>query len=105
MKKVKQKKKEQRKRKWRHSGGDILAGMLAIGAYSYDSRSNKEKKGNSDTRKKFCEENGLNPVIMERIQKMRVHLAKLAKQRFENAEGYAAKTCGVMNNMSPPNKL
>uniref|UniRef100_A0A6U0U7B8 RNA helicase n=1 Tax=Eucampia antarctica TaxID=49252 RepID=A0A6U0U7B8_9STRA len=104
LKKIKEQKKTQRKRRWKHDGGDILAGMLAIGAYSYASRGSKETKHTAETCQHFCEENGLNSVIMGRIQKMRVHLAKLAKQRLGKAEGFAAKVGGILNTMSPPNK-
>lgn len=97
-------KKELSKSKWTHRGGDILAAVHAVGAYTYAGR------GAGGVTEKvachsFCEENGLNPVMMERIQKMRLHLARLAKTRLGNAEGVAAKTGGILNTMPPPNKL
>jgi len=100
---------ERRKRKersnlWRHDGGDVLAGILATGAYSYAGRG---AGGTSESVacRKFCEENNLNPVIMQRIQKMRIHLAKLSKQRLGNASGIAASTGKILSSMSPPKRL
>jgi len=78
--------------------------MLAVGAYTYAGRG----AGGASEKfacKKFCEENGLDPVIMERIQKMRSHLARLCKTRLGSAEGVAASTGGVVCSMLPPNKL
>ena len=102
--KDKKKKRKERKRKWSHRGGDILASVLAVGAYTYAGRG---AGGATEITacKKFCEENGLNYVIMERIQKMRKHLAKLAMTRLGTADGVAAKTGGVLVSMPPPNKL
>ena len=102
-KQIADKRRTDRRRKWKHKGGDILAGMLALGAYSYASQGSCQTS--RDTCQKFCEENRLNPVIMERVQKMRIHLAKLAKQRLGKAEGYAAKTGGILKSMPPPNTL
>lgn len=96
-------KKEKRSR-WKHSGGDVLAALLAVGAYTYAGRG----AGGASEKlayKIFCEENGLNPVIMERIQKMRRHLARLCKVRLGSAEGTAAKTGGFVCSMLPPNPL
>lgn len=97
------KRKSLRKRKWKHDGGDILAGMLAAGGYSYAAGTSGGTESNAC--KKFCDDNGLNPVIMRRIQKMRLHLARLAQKRFGNAEGVAAKTGRILFSMSPPNRL
>ena len=90
--------------RWTHRGGDILAGMIAVGAYTYAGRG---AGGSSEILacKKFCAENGLNYPIMCRIQKMRLHLAKLAKTRFSNVEGVAARTGGIVSSMIPPNKF
>ena len=90
--------------RWTHRGGDILAGILAIGAYTYAGRG---AGGSSEILacKQFCAENGLNYPIMFRIQKMRLHLAKLAKTRFSNVEGVAARTGGIVSSMIPPNKF
>ena len=103
IKQERQKRKE-RSNLWRHDGGDVLAGILATGAYCYAGRG---AGGASETLacKKFCEENNLHPVIMQRIQKMRLHLAQLAKKRLGNAEGIAATTGGVLATMKPPKKL
>jgi len=97
------KRKQLRKRKWKHDGGDILAGMLAAGGYSYAAGTS----GGTESKvcKKFCDDNGLNPVVMQRIQKMRLHLARLAQKRFGKAEGVAAKTGRILYSMSPPNRL
>jgi len=90
--------------RWTHSGGDVLAAMLAVGACTYAGRA---AGGASEAfaNRKFCEENGLNYTIMNRIQKMRSHLANMAKNRLSTAEGIAAKTGGFSYKMAPPNKL
>lgn len=91
-------------RRWAHRSGDVLAAMLAVGAHTFAGRG----AGGVSERvacRKFCEENGLNSAVMERIQKMRIHLARLSQNRLSNAEGVAAKTGGILSSMSPPNKL
>jgi ATP-dependent RNA helicase DHX37/DHR1 len=92
------------KHRWSHPGGDVLAAMLAVGAYTYAGRG---AGGISEKLacQKFCNENGLHPVIMERIQQMRRHLSHLAKSRLSNADGVAAKTGGYVCSMPPPNKV
>jgi len=100
IKQERQRRKE-RSNLWRHDGGDVLAGILATGAYSYAGRG----AGGALACKRFCEENALDPVIMQRIQKMRIHLAKLAKQRLGNATGLAASSGTILASMSPPKKL
>lgn len=99
-----QKQENKIKKRWQHRNGDILAAMLAVGAYTY---AGKGAGGASEqvAARKFCEENGLNPVIMGRIQKMRKHLATLAKNRLSTASGIAAKTGGFSSKMTPPNQL
>jgi ATP-dependent RNA helicase DHX37/DHR1 len=93
--------KEKRKQhRWTHRGGDVMAVLLAVGAYTYASRD-----GGDRAARKFCEENGLNPVVMSRIQKMRIHLARLARARLSNADGVAAKTGGILTSMQPPSKV
>jgi hypothetical protein len=102
---VEEKEKEKKKlSRWYHSGGDVLAAMLAVGAYTYSGRS---AGGASEAlaNRNFCEENGLNYTIMNRIQKMRTHLASIAKNRLSTAEGVAARTGGFSYKMSPPSKL
>lgn len=103
MKQDRQKRKE-RANLWRHDGGDILAGVIANGAYSYAGRGAGGATENLACRK-FCEENGLQPVIMQRIQKMRIHLARLAKQRLGNAKGVASSTGKILASMPPPKKV
>jgi len=100
--------KEKRKKifkKWFHHGGDVLASMLAVGAYTYAGRGAggaSENLANS----KFCEENGLDYAIMCRIQKMRSHLANIAKNRLgTQAVGVAARFGGFSHKMSPPSKI
>lgn len=97
------KRKELSKRKWSHRGGDVLAAVHAVGAYTYAGR-NAGGVAEKVACRTFCEENGLNPVIMERIQKMRLHLARLARIRLSNAEGVAASSGGFLHTMPPPNK-
>ena len=92
-----------KKHKWSHKAGDVLAALLAVGAYTYAGHGvggNAEKLACE----KFCRENGLHSVVMERIQQMRRHLSHLAKSRFKDTEGVAAKTGGYLSSMSPPNK-
>jgi HrpA-like RNA helicase len=96
-------KKKRNRMRFNHSS-DVLAAMLAVGAYTYAGRGAggaSEKSANA----KFCEENGLNYVVMCRVQKMRSHLAMIAKNRLGSATGLAAKTGGFSFKMSPPNKL
>jgi ATP-dependent RNA helicase DHX37/DHR1 len=90
--------------KWKHSGGDILAGVLAAGAYAYAGRG---AGGSAEAAvcRRFCEENELSYAVMLRIHKMRKHLARLAKSRLSSLEGVAVRTGGVVSNMRPPNKL
>ena len=99
----KERQKEIRK-KWRHKGGDVLAGMLAVGGYSY---AGQGAGGSSEKAacQQFCQENGLIYSVLVRIQKMRLHLARLARQRLASAGGVAARTGGIVSNMRPPNKL
>jgi ATP-dependent RNA helicase DHX37/DHR1 len=102
IKQERQKRKE-RSNLWRHDGGDVLAGILATGAYSYAGRGAGGATENLAC-KRFCEENSLHPVIMQRIQKMRIQLAKLAKQRLGNAKGVAASSGKILSSMPPPKK-
>jgi ATP-dependent RNA helicase DHX37/DHR1 len=101
--KKKMEERKEKKRRWSHVNGDILAAMLAVGAFAYAGRG----AGGASERlagRTFCEENGLNFVIMNRIQKMRSHLAILAKNRLSTADGVATKTGGFSSKMSPPSK-
>lgn len=93
-----------KKHKWCHNAGDVLAALLAVGAYTYAGRGvgGRTEKLACE---KFCRENGLHPVVMERIQQMRRHLSHLAKSRLSGADGVAAKTGGYLCSMSPPNKV
>mmetsp|Transcript_35799 Transcript_35799/g.52484 ORF Transcript_35799/g.52484 Transcript_35799/m.52484 type:complete len:1193 (-) Transcript_35799:369-3947(-) len=97
-------KKRQGKLKWSHKGGDVIAGLIAVGAYTY-SGNGSDSASEILQQRKFCEENGLHFVVMQRIHKMRVHLARLVKTRLPNAEGVAAKTGGILSSMPPPNKF
>lgn len=98
------KKKESRRHRWCHNGGDTLAGILASGAFCF---TGKGAGGLSENLacKRFCEENGLDHVVMQRIQKMRIQLARLAQQRLGKAEGIAAKTGKILSSMPPPTTL
>ena len=93
-----------KRKRWYHRKGDIFAAMLAVGACTY---AGKGAGGASElvATRRFCEENDLNPVIMDRIQKMRKHLASLAMHRLRNAGGIAAKTGGYSSNMTPPSAI
>ena len=96
----KEHKKKMSARKWNHNGGDVLAAMMAVGAYAYADSENSDKS----TCRQFCDDNGLNLVVMQRIAKLRLHLCKLAKARLPNAGGVAAKTGRFTNSMAPPNR-
>jgi ATP-dependent RNA helicase DHX37/DHR1 len=69
--------------RWANKGGDLISSLLAFGAYSYASR---DSKGNEAPGVQFCQENGLNPVIMQRICKMHNHLSKLIKNKLANVD-------------------
>mmetsp|Transcript_23531 Transcript_23531/g.33759 ORF Transcript_23531/g.33759 Transcript_23531/m.33759 type:complete len:495 (+) Transcript_23531:234-1718(+) len=100
----KEKSKAEQKNQWFHPHGDVLAALVAVGANSFAGRG---ARGASELNacKRFCEENGLSFVVMQRIQKLRKQLAKLVKLRMPCAKGIAARTGGVMYNMPPPNRL
>ena len=100
----KRKEKKRNRMQWYNDCGDIFAAMLAVGAYSYAGKG-VSRASEILTLTKFCEENGLNYVIMNRIQKMRRHLAMIAKNRLGSVTGVAAKTGGYYFKMSPPNKV
>jgi ATP-dependent RNA helicase DHX37/DHR1 len=91
-------------RRWFHKGGDVLAKLLAVGAYSYAGRG-AGGAAEELAYKRFCAENGLNDVIMRRIQKMRIHLARLSKAKLSDNKGIASKTGGLDCSLRPPNKL
>jgi ATP-dependent RNA helicase DHX37/DHR1 len=95
---------KKKQRRWSHKCGDALAGMLAVGGYTYVGRGAGGASEQAACRK-FCEENSLNYVVMTRIQKMRAHLSRLAHVRMSSAEGVAAKTGGFVSSMPPPSKL
>jgi ATP-dependent RNA helicase DHX37/DHR1 len=134
---------------WTHQEGDVLAALAAVGAYSYaaasaaasaadnnkggissSKRGRKNKSNNvtadaSDataTAKAFCDDHGLNHVVMERIQKLRQQLARLVKLRLGNIvdvngggklsksikssnHSVAIRTGGISLTMAPPTKL
>lgn len=89
--------------KWMHDGGDVLSAMMAAGAYSFAGRGAGGASEKAACRN-FCEENGLNLVVMQRIAKMRLHLCKLAQLRLQNAEGVAVETGAYLPSMPPPNR-
>jgi len=92
------------KRRWKHRGGDMLAATLVVGAYAYAGRG-MTAAAQKRAHQKFCDENGISFPVMERITKMRNHLARLARARLSNSGGVAAKTGGFNDSMSPPNTL
>ena len=95
-------------KKWIHQGGDVLAGMLAAGAYAYAGvgvPGRQQQKKNRILLNNFCQENGLHPVVMERIHRARIHLAKLAARKLDNTTSAAGKTGGILKSMQPPNKI
>lgn len=67
--------------RWKHSGGDAVARLLAGGAFNYagnDCGGAAQQLAN----KTFCSENGLNLVVMQRTQKLCAQLEKLCVARF-----------------------
>jgi ATP-dependent RNA helicase DHX37/DHR1 len=89
--------------KWIHDGGDAISAMMAAGGFSFagrDAGGVTEKVAS----RKFCEENGLNLVVMQRINKMRMHLCKLAQMRLPNASGVAVETGTYLPSMPPPKR-
>jgi ATP-dependent RNA helicase DHX37/DHR1 len=91
-------------KRWTHKSGDVIAALLAVGGYSFAGHGAASTDANA-SRISFCEDNGLNPVVMGRIQKMRVHLARLVQLRLGHVDCVAARTGGVLKSMPPPNKL
>jgi ATP-dependent RNA helicase DHX37/DHR1 len=91
-------------KKWFHSSGDVFAAISVIGACTY---AGKGAGGVSEelANRRFCVENDLNYTVMARIQKMRKHLASIAKRRLGTASGVAAATGSFSHNLSPPNKV
>ena len=91
------------KNKWMHNGGDVLSAMMAAGAYAF---AGKGAGGASEKLacRRFCEENGLNLVVMQRIAKMRLHLCKLAQIRLPNAGGVAVESGTYSPSMPPPKR-
>ena len=90
-----------KKKRWYHSGGDVFAAVSAVGAFTYAGRG-AGGASEAAVSKRFCEDNGLNHSIMNRIQKMRTHLANIAKKRLGNATGVAATSGGFSHRMAPP---
>jgi ATP-dependent RNA helicase DHX37/DHR1 len=95
---------KKKKKRWQHRGGDVMAAMLAVGAYTYAGRGAGGVSEQLACRK-FCDENGLNYMIMTRVQKLRLHLARLAKIRLSKVDSIASKTGGIVSSMRPPNRL
>jgi ATP-dependent RNA helicase DHX37/DHR1 len=91
-------------RKWYHSSGDVVAAISAIGAYTY---AGKGAGGAAEelANRRFCADNGLNYSVMARIQKMRKHLANIAKRRLGTAPGVAAATGSFSHKLPPPNEV
>ena len=90
-------------KKWMLDGGDVLSAMMAAGAYAYAGRG----AGGATEKvacRKFCEENGLNLVVMQRIHQMISHLCKLVKMRLPNAKGIAVETGTYLTSMPPPKR-
>ena len=91
------------KSQWVHDGGDVLSALKAVGAYAYVGRG---AGGASEklAHRQFCEENGLQLVIMQRIAKMRLHLCKLAQARLRHGGGIAVETGKYLPSMPPPTR-
>lgn len=91
--------------RWVHKCGDLLATLHAVGAYTYAGYNAGSINDQRIAYRAFCETNGLNHVIMDRIQKLRTHLCRLAKTRLSDAGGVAASNGGFVQSMKPPNKV
>ena len=96
-------KKKKRKGFWSNRNGDVLATVLAIGAYTHAGRN----AGGAAQRlacRKFCEQHGLNPVVMSRIHEMRVRLTRLLQSRLvEDSAGNHARD--KFHALRPPSKV
>lgn len=92
-----------RKGVWSHRGGDVMATVLAIGAYAHAGR-NAGGAAQRMACKKFCEKHGLNAVVMSRIHDMRLRLTRLLQSRLTHdcsRNQSQFKFCAI----PPPNKL
>lgn len=87
-----------RKRRWEHKGGDILAALVAVGAHDYATR--MAVAGDKSTGHQFCEENSLNAVVMDRIQKMRGHIGQLVRSKL-SSDSWTCEPSKII----PPNKV
>ena len=96
-------KKARRRHRWSCKGGDLIAAVYASFAFLW---AGKGAGGYTENLacKRFCEENGLNFVVMERIKKMSIHLARLAQQRLGKAEGSAAQLGKIIPKRPKNNK-
>lgn len=92
------------RRQWSHAAGDAVAAMLAVGAYTYAGKGSGGASENAACAK-FCRQNGLNLAVLQRIQKTRIQLARLAQVRMSDVNGVAARNGGVNCSMPPPSKL
>lgn len=89
---------------WGHRGGDVMAAVVAVGAYAYAGR------GAGGVSEKlacltFCKENCLNATVMARIHRLRHQIGRLAHMRLGVAQGVAAKTGGFLSCIPPPSAL
>lgn len=73
--------KKQPKGLWSHKSGDVVATVLAIGAYTHAGQ-NAGGAAQHLACRKFREQHGLNPVIMTHIHEMRVLLTRLLQSRL-----------------------
>ncbi len=100
---LEEKSRSEQRSQWSHPHGDVLAALLAVGANSY-ARRGVGGASEAAASKRFCEENGLNFVVMQRIQKLRKQLGKLVKIRVHSAAA-PSKTGGINYSLPPPNRL
>eukprot|EP00559_Dactyliosolen_fragilissimus_P005827 CAMPEP_0184858454 /NCGR_PEP_ID=MMETSP0580-20130426/3549_1 /TAXON_ID=1118495 /ORGANISM="Dactyliosolen fragilissimus" /LENGTH=1442 /DNA_ID=CAMNT_0027354605 /DNA_START=156 /DNA_END=4481 /DNA_ORIENTATION=+ len=91
--------------RWRHSGGDVLARILAAGAYAYAGVGGEDFPEDL-ARKRFCAENGLNHVIMKRIHQTRLHILKIVSRQLQNVGvGRVVSSSKTgMSSLPPPNR-
>lgn len=98
-----EKSRAEQRNQWFHPHGDVLASLLAVGADSY-ARRGVGGASEAAASKRFCEENGLNFVVIQRIQKLRKQLTKLVKMRVHLTAG-SFKTSRINYSLPPPSRL
>ncbi|GMH94515.1 hypothetical protein TrST_g10959 [Triparma strigata] len=86
--------------KWKHVYGDAIARVLAAGAFHH---AGKGAGGVTEENacKAFCDANGLNATVLQRVQKLRMQLTRVVGMRL----GTAAKKGSSLEILPPPTKV